>query len=128
MKRILELLALVLALAAGSVGAQDFPRQPIRIIVPFAPGTAADTVARVVAEELKTLLAQPVEIEHRPGATGLVGIGRLARASRNPRANTPPAPSGRPPAHRDSNRHRSQRAVDRANWHGRAGLSDRRRP
>jgi tripartite-type tricarboxylate transporter receptor subunit TctC len=80
MKRILELLALALALAAGSVGAQDFPRQPIRIIVPFAPGTAADTVARVVAEELKTLLAQPVEIEHRPGATGLVGIGSLARA------------------------------------------------
>jgi tripartite-type tricarboxylate transporter receptor subunit TctC len=80
MKRILELLALAFALAAGSVGAQDFPRHPIHIIVPFAPGTAADTVARVVAEELKTILAQPVEIEHRPGATGLVGTGSLAMA------------------------------------------------
>jgi len=80
MKRIVQLLLLALALAAGCVGAQEFPRQPIRIIVPFAPGTAADTVARVVAEELRASLSQPVEIEHRPGATGLVGIGSLARA------------------------------------------------
>jgi tripartite-type tricarboxylate transporter receptor subunit TctC len=80
MKRILKLLVLALALAAGTVDAQDFPRQPIRIIVPFGPGTAADTVARVVAEELRTTFAQPVEIEHRPGATGLVGTGSLARA------------------------------------------------
>ncbi|MEJ8836064.1 Bug family tripartite tricarboxylate transporter substrate binding protein [Ramlibacter sp. AN1133] len=80
MKRILSLLALALALAAGAAGADDFPRQPIRIIVPFAPGTAADTVARVVAEELRISLAQPVLLEHRPGATGLVGIGSLAQA------------------------------------------------
>ena len=82
MTRILNLLVLTvaLALAAWAVGAQDFPRQPIRIIVPFPPGTAADTVARVVAEDLRITLAQPVEIEHRPGATGLVGVGSLAQA------------------------------------------------
>jgi tripartite-type tricarboxylate transporter receptor subunit TctC len=81
MKRIVRGLALALGLCAClGAGAQDFPRQPIRLIVPFPPGTAADTVARVVAEELKTTLPQPVLIEHRPGATGLVGVGSLARA------------------------------------------------
>jgi tripartite-type tricarboxylate transporter receptor subunit TctC len=80
MQRIIKTLAVALALVAGLAFAQDFPRQPIHIIVPFAPGTAADAVARIVAEELRTALAQPVEIEHRPGATGLVGTGSLARS------------------------------------------------
>jgi tripartite-type tricarboxylate transporter receptor subunit TctC len=66
--------------AMATAMAQEFPHHPIRIIVPFPPGTAADTVARVVSEELKNSLAQPVVLEHRPGATGLVGVGSLAQA------------------------------------------------
>jgi len=80
MTRIVRLLVLALALGAGLVLAQEFPRQPIRIIVPFPPGTNADMVSRLVAEELKSSLGQPVTVENRSGATGLVGVGSLARA------------------------------------------------
>lgn len=80
MRRFMQVLALAFALATGIAHAQDFPRQPIRILVPFPPGTAADLVARAVAEDLKTSLGQPVNVENRNGATGLVGVGMLARA------------------------------------------------
>jgi tripartite-type tricarboxylate transporter receptor subunit TctC len=48
--------------------------------VPFPPGTVADAIARLVAEELKASLGQPVTVENRVGVSGLVGVGSLARA------------------------------------------------
>jgi len=80
MKWTMWMLALAFGLCAIAAQAQDFPRQPIRIIVPFAPGTVADTVARLVAEELKTSLGQAVIVENRIGVSGLVGVGSLAQA------------------------------------------------
>jgi len=80
MKRLMQMLAMAFALGAAMANAQDFPRQPIRIIVPFAAGTTTDILARVVSEELKASLGQPVHVENRSGATGLVGAGMLARA------------------------------------------------
>jgi tripartite-type tricarboxylate transporter receptor subunit TctC len=50
------------------------------LIVPFAPGAAADVVARIVAERMTTLLSQPVIVENVSGAEGSIGAGRAARA------------------------------------------------
>jgi len=61
--------------------AQAYPTRPITIIVPFAPGGPADTVARIVAERMRTTLGQPILIENVAGATGSIGVGRAARAS-----------------------------------------------
>lgn len=80
MKRVMWVLVLGWLAATGVLRAQDFPRQPIRIIVPFPPGTVADAVARLVSEELRSSLRQPVTVENRIGVSGLVGVGSLARA------------------------------------------------
>ncbi len=63
------------------VAAQDFPSKPIRIIAPFGPGTATDTVARVVAAEIGKLTGQSVVIENKPGAEGQIGAQAAAAAA-----------------------------------------------
>ena len=68
------------ALPLRSARAQAFPSKPIRIIVPFTPGSATDTIARPVAERLSAAFGQPVTIENRAGAGGTIGIGVLAKA------------------------------------------------
>ena len=60
--------------------AQAFPSKPIRVIVPFAAGGPADTVARIVSEKMASLLAKPVVIENRPGAGGVTGVAAVAKA------------------------------------------------
>ena len=61
--------------------AQPFPQKPIRIIVPFTPGSATDTMARPIADRLGAVLGQPVTVENRPGAGGTIGIGALAKSA-----------------------------------------------
>ena len=70
--------ALTFALPAG---AQNFPDRPVKIIVPQPPGGGFDTVARVVADRLQTLLGQAVIVENRPGAGTLVGTDIAAKAA-----------------------------------------------
>jgi tripartite-type tricarboxylate transporter receptor subunit TctC len=77
MKRCLLVLLQFLAFAAL---AQDWPSRPIRIIVPFPPGGATDIPARLVAPKLQDALGQPVVIENRTGAGGIVGIQVAAQA------------------------------------------------
>ena len=60
--------SLALPVVAVSVAEQDFPSKPIRIIAPFGPGTATDTVARVIANEMGKLTGQSVVVENKPGA------------------------------------------------------------
>ncbi|HWT09091.1 MAG TPA: tripartite tricarboxylate transporter substrate binding protein [Roseomonas sp.] len=76
--------ATLLPVAAGAQG--TWPDAPIRAIVPFAPGSATDTVARVVADAMRPALGQPVVVENRAGANGLIGAEAVARAT--PDGNT----------------------------------------
>jgi tripartite-type tricarboxylate transporter receptor subunit TctC len=75
------LVALAAALGlAGAASAQDYPKQPIRLIVPFAPGGGADLMARVLGEPLAKRLGQPVVIENKPGAGATIGADLVAKA------------------------------------------------
>jgi tripartite-type tricarboxylate transporter receptor subunit TctC len=69
--------------AAVSVpaSAATFPDKPIRLIVPFAPGGGVDLAGRVVAQRLTERLPQPVIVENRAGASGLIGAEAVARAA-----------------------------------------------
>lgn len=69
-----------IALAVPAV-AQDYPNRPIRIIAPFGPGTATDTVARVIASELSKRTGQSVVVENRAGAEGQIGAQAAATAA-----------------------------------------------
>lgn len=65
---------------AGRAHAQDYPNQPIRLIVPFSPGGAVDGYARTVSPFLSERLGQTVVVENRPGASGNIGTEFVARA------------------------------------------------
>ena len=74
---------LALGLAATSVLAQaqsDFPRKPIRLVVPYAPGGAIDVMARPIAQRSSELMGQPVLVDNRPGANATLGADIVARS------------------------------------------------
>lgn len=60
--------------------AQDFPTKPIKIVVPFAPGSATDITARGLAQKLQEILKQPVIVDDKPGASGQLGAVAVATA------------------------------------------------
>ncbi len=62
------------------VSAQSYPTKPIRVIVPFSAGSGTDIVARVVMEQVSQQLGQPIVVENRVGAGGVLGIGAVAKA------------------------------------------------
>jgi tripartite-type tricarboxylate transporter receptor subunit TctC len=66
---------------AASASAQTYPDRPVRIVVGFPPGGSSDTVARVVAQHLSPLLGQPVVVENKPGAGGVIGSDTVAKAA-----------------------------------------------
>ena len=67
-----------LAVPASVVRAQNYPERPIRLIVAFTPGGATDVLARQIANDLKEALGQPVVVDNRPGANGLIGWTHVA--------------------------------------------------
>jgi tripartite-type tricarboxylate transporter receptor subunit TctC len=73
--------ALVLLLATLSAAAQDYPARPITLIVPFPAGGGVDAVARIVADKLSHALGQPIVIDNRGGAGGVIGTRLAARAA-----------------------------------------------
>ena len=75
-------LATLAALSGATVAAaQAYPDRPVRLIVPFAAGGANDTVARLVQPHLEKSLGQPVIVDNRPAASGMVGTDAVAKAS-----------------------------------------------
>lgn len=64
-----------------SVGAQDYPNRPIKIIVPYPPGGVTDIATRFVAVKLSESFGQPVIVENMPAAGGVVGTNRVAKAA-----------------------------------------------
>ncbi len=76
------LLAVALAIAGiGNAIAQPYPSRPIMIVVPVAAGGSNDTIARLLAERMRTPLGQPVIVENVTGAGGSIGVARVARAA-----------------------------------------------
>lgn len=74
------MIALGVFLGAQPVSAENYPSRPITIVVPQAVGSASDNVTRPIAESLRKQLGQPVIVENRAGAAGLIGTSYGARA------------------------------------------------
>src|SRR5687768_13765028 len=71
---------LVLPGTASAIAA-DFPTKPIRLVVPFGPGTGSDVLGRVVAQRLSQEIGQSVVVDNRPGATGGIGTREVVKAA-----------------------------------------------
>src|SRR6201993_3019394 len=81
MKRLGLLFLLVFAVSGAEVAAQDkYPSKPIKVVVPFGPGSATDIVMRIVGEHMRPILGQPLLIENKPGAFGILAIEEMARS------------------------------------------------
>ena len=79
MKRILNCLLLLAFLGVGCAHAQ-YPSRPVKLVVPFTPGTGIDILARVFAQKLQDRTKAPVVVENRPGASGNIGTEAVAKA------------------------------------------------
>jgi len=71
---------LTLAMSCGAASAAGWPERPINVIVPFAAGGPTDQLARKIAEKLANELGQPVVIVNSTGASGAIGMAKLAKA------------------------------------------------
>lgn len=72
--------AALLAAGCTAAGAQGFPAKPLRVVVPFAAGGPTDITARIVAPRMTELLGQPIVIDNRAGATGIIGAELVAKS------------------------------------------------
>src|SRR5258708_3686367 len=77
----MKLFAYLLALSSALAWAQDYPSKPVRMVVGFPPGGGTDVVARILQPRLTELLGQTIVIDNRPGATGTVAAGQVAKST-----------------------------------------------
>src|SRR5258708_9769759 len=77
----MKLFAYLLALSSALAWAQDYPSKPVRMVVGSRPGGGTDVVARIWQPRLTELLGQTIVIDNRPGATGTVAAGQVAKAT-----------------------------------------------
>jgi len=80
MKRLTVLLLLVFACGTAASAQDKYPSKLIKVVVPFGPGSATDIVMRIVGEHMRPILGQPVVIENKPGAFGILAIEEMARS------------------------------------------------
>ncbi len=73
--------AAAIAFGTGVAPAQDYPARPIRIIVPLTPGSGADIAGRIVAKHMSDAFGQPILVENRPGAGGIIGTQAMLNAA-----------------------------------------------
>lgn len=76
----IRLAAAAFVTLAAHAHAQEWPTQPVRLIVPFPPGGSTDQVARLLQQPLSQALGQPVIVENRPGGSGSIGATAVAKA------------------------------------------------
>ena len=81
MKHVLAALVAAFALASGAAAQAPYPSKPVRLIVPFPPGGSADTIARLLGQELSKSLGEPFVAENRPGAGGNIGVDLVAKSA-----------------------------------------------
>ena len=75
------MLSALVVLAASPLSAQDYPSKPIRMVVPFAAGGPADSLARAIGPAMSAILKQPIVIENKGGAGGALGVDMVAKAA-----------------------------------------------
>ena len=80
MRNIARLLVVLALVGTNAALAQGYPNRPIRVIVPWPPGQATDIAARMVSEKLVPVLGQPLVIDNRPGAGGVIGSEAVSKA------------------------------------------------
>ena len=80
MKRMWMWPLLAALILGGPAVAQEWPSKPVRIIVPFGPGSTPDVIARLLADRLQAKLNAPFVIENKPGASGNIGTDAVAKA------------------------------------------------
>ena len=73
--------AVVVFLSSSAVEAQSWPDRPVRLIVPFPPGGSTDVVGRMIGDQLRQRLGQPIVVENRSGAGGTIGSDSAAKAA-----------------------------------------------
>jgi tripartite-type tricarboxylate transporter receptor subunit TctC len=75
------ILGLLLGLLASVTAAQPYPSKPVRVVIPYPPGSTPDIVGRTLSERLQKALGQPFVVENRTGAGGNIGADAVAKAA-----------------------------------------------
>jgi tripartite-type tricarboxylate transporter receptor subunit TctC len=78
---LIVLVASAICSTAGANEADPYPTKPVRIVVPFSAGSASDSAARILADEVRKRLGATVVVDNRPGASGIIGASHVAKAA-----------------------------------------------
>ena len=78
---VLRVFAMALVASASAAMAQSYPTKPIKIVIPFPPGNTTDIMTRLIGPKMTERLGQPIVVENRPGASGMLGLDFVAKAA-----------------------------------------------